>query len=206
LLIAASEEKIVVQSKYGVFFITAGLMRNETLLLAGLYSELNDWEQVRSRVLAENILQYRTQSTTKKTCREIIARLQTLSRTEFDFFLKAARDEQGCLLWLMICRRYEIIADFAIEVLREGYIAMKKTLYHSDFDVFFDRKAKWHSGLDKIALGYRKKMRQVLFRILREADIIDAENNIKPVLPGSGLRTALNPERRQDLLFLPGSV
>jgi hypothetical protein len=147
-------------------FITGSLFRHESVKLAALYIDLGDWNSVRDKVIAENLLQTRTLNTLKRVCLEVISRLRTLSPGELECLVEGSHQEQAYLLWLAVCRRYRFIADFAVEVLRERYITLKGDLTLDDFDSFFNRKSEWHLELDEITPSTRGKLRQVLFKML----------------------------------------
>lgn len=184
-------------------FTTGSLYHRESVKLAALYLELGDWNAVRDKVISNNLLQTRTLNTLKRVCREVISRLKTLSIEELDFLVEANPQEQGYLLWLATCRRYRFIADFAIEVLRERYITLKSDVNHEDFDSFFNRKSEWHAELDAIQPTTRNKLRQVLFRILREAGLLASNNIINAAILSPELLNAISHNNRRDVLFLP---
>ncbi len=165
-------------SRYRMSFTTGGLFLNESVKVAELYRDLADWDLVRVKVLDDNLLQTRVQSTAKRVCCEIISRLKQFSSQELDLFVQANYQEQAYLLWLAICRCYTFIGDFAVEVLRERYLTLKSDLHYEDFDFFFNGKAEYHPELDEIKTTTRKKLRQVLFKILREAGLLTANNEI----------------------------
>ncbi len=189
--------------RYSMSFTTGSLFHRESAILAGLYLELGDWVSVRDRVVAENLLQSRTLNTLKRVCREVVSRLKTLRSDELAFLIEGNPREQAYLLWIAVCRRYGFIADFAVEVLRERYLALKPDLGHDDFDSFFNRKADWHPELDDIRPATRKKLRQVLFKMLREADLLTAGNMINAALLGPGLIDLIGRGNRRDILFFP---
>jgi hypothetical protein len=184
-------------------FTTGSLFHRESVKLAALYLELGDWNAVRNKVIAENLLQARTLNTSKRVCREVISRLKTLRAEELDFLVDVNHQEQGYLLWLATCRRYRFIADFSIEVLRERYITLKTDVNHEDFDSFFNRKSEWHAELDAIQPTTRNKLRQVLFRILREAGLLASNNIINAAILSPELLNAISHNNRRDVLFLP---
>ncbi len=189
--------------RYCMSFTTGGLFHHESVELAALYLDLGNWKSVRDKVVAENLLQTRTLSTLKRVCREVISRLRTLSPGELEFLVEGSHQEQAYLLWLAVCRRYRFIADFAIEVLRERYITLKSSLTHEDFDSFFSRKSEWHLELDEITPSTRGKLRQVLFKILREADLLTAKNMIRAALLSPGLLDLINQGSHRDILHFP---
>ncbi|MEK8088743.1 DUF1819 family protein [Thermithiobacillus plumbiphilus] len=184
-------------------FTTGGLFHRESLKLAALYLDLGDWNAVRDKVIAENLLQTRTLNTLKRICREVISRLKTLSQGEVEFLIEASHQEQAYFLWLAVCRQYRLIADFAVEVLRERYISLKGDLTFDDFDSFFNRKSEWHLELDEITPATRGKLRQVLFKMLREADLLTASNMIHAAMLSPRLLDLIHQGSRREVLYFP---
>lgn len=184
-------------------FTAGSLFRRESVELATLYLDLDDWSSVRDKVIAENLLQTRTLNTLKRVCREIISRLRTLSPSELAFLVEASHQEQAYLLWIAVCRRYRFIADFAVEVLRERYITLKNYLIYEDFDSFFNRKSEWHLELDEITPATRAKLRQVLFKMLREADLLTANNMIHAAMLSPRLLKLIHQGNRKEILYFP---
>ncbi|MCY4379752.1 MAG: DUF1819 family protein [Candidatus Dadabacteria bacterium] len=192
------------RKRYSTSFKTGnGLFSRESVNLASLYMELGDWNVVRDKVVSENLLQFRTQNTLKRFCSEVISRLKTLSFDELRLLVETNPREQRYLLWIALCRRYSFIADFAIEVLRERYISLKFNLNYEDFDSFFNSKSEWHPELDRVHPRTRASVRQVLFRILREADLLTVDNVINAAMLSPRLLEAMPRGKRRDLLFFP---
>ncbi|CAE6519285.1 conserved hypothetical protein [Nitrosomonas nitrosa] len=190
-------------NRYSMSFTTGGLFHRESAKLAALYLNLGDWNSVRDKVITENLLQTRTLNTLKRVCREVVSRLRTLSQDELEFLVESNHQEQAYLLWLAICRRYKFIADFAVEVLRERYITLKADLTFDDFDSFFNRKSEWHLELDEITPATRSKLRQVLFRILHEADLLTTNNMINAAMLSPRLLKMIHQGNRRDVLYFP---
>ena len=189
--------------RYSMSFTTGSIFHRESVELAALYLDLGDWNSVREKVIAENILQTRTLSTLKRVCREVVSRLRTLNSGELEFLVEGRREEQAYLLWLAVCRRYRFVADFAIEVLRERFISLKTDLHHEEFDSFFNRKSEWHPELDDICPATRKKLRQVLFKILRETNLLNADHTINAALLTPRLLATIPQSNTLDVLVFP---
>jgi hypothetical protein len=193
----------MIQERYRLSFTAGGLFLRESVDVAALYLDLEDWKKVGQRVAADNLLQARTISALKRIYLEIASRLKTLSKEELQFLITSSRQDQAYLLWIAACRRYRLIADFAIEVLRERFITLRKTLDQDAFDVFFNRKAEWHSELDQITPSTKSKLRQVLFKILREADLLTSDKEINPAIPSPALLELIQRGRREEILLFP---
>ena len=189
--------------RYSMSFTTGSIFHKESVELAALYLELDDWKVVREKVVSENLLQARTLNTSHRVCREIISRLKTLNARELDLFIKSNQKDQGYLLWLAVCRRYQFIADFALEVLRERYISLKTDLHQEDYEAFFNRKSEWHPELDQIQPATKQKLRQVLFKILKEVDLLTSNNTINAAMLSPQLSEVISFENRQDIQFFP---
>jgi hypothetical protein len=184
-------------------FTTGTLFHQESVKLAVLFLESHDWNLVRNIVLSENLLQFRTVNTSKRVFREVRSRLKTLNEDELDLLIHGSLQEQGYLLWLAVCRRYKFIADFAVEILREKYISLKVVLEYEDFDFFFNKKSEWHEELDQTKPATKMKSRQVLFKMLREADLLTSNNIINAAMLSPRFLKAISQENYQDILVFP---
>ncbi len=184
-------------------FTTGGLFSRESVTLADLFLNFGDWSAVRDKVLTDNLLQTRTLTTSQRVCREVIARLKTLNPNELDLLVHGTSQERGYLLWIAVCRCYNFIADFAVEIIRERYLSLKIDLHYEDFDSFFYRKSEWHPELDNIRPTTRNKLRQVLFKIMREAELLTANNTINAAMLSPRLFEAIPSGSRRDTLFFP---
>jgi len=189
------------QRKYLMSFTTGGLFYTESLLLLDLY--IGNWDNVYNQALKNNTLQTRVISTAKRVLREIIGRLRTFTGEELELLEKGSVSEQKYLLWLGVCRRYAFIYDFAIEVIRERYLTLKHDLPVDEFEIFFNNKEEWHEELEKIADSTRNKLRTVLYRILREADIIGSNIFILPAMLTDELIRTIAKHDTNDLMIFP---
>ncbi len=186
-------------------FTTGGLFLRDSVKLAELYLDQGDWNAVRDKVLTENLLQTRTLTTLQRVSREIISRLKTLYPDELDLLIHGTVQEQGYLLWISVCRCYQFVADFAVEIIRERYLGLKIDLHYEDFDSYFHKKSESHPELDKIRPATRNKLRQVLFKILREAELLTGDNTINSAMLTPRLLEAIPQANRRDILFFPMS-
>lgn len=190
-------------AEYRISFTAGGLFHNESVQLAELYQKLNDWDLVKEKTIAENLLQTRTQNTLKRFVSEIFPRLQIMTPAEITFLVNANHQEQAHLLWVLACRRYRLIAEFAVEVLRERYITLKKHLSYEDFDTFFNQKSEWHPKLEKTTAATRYKIRQVLFKMLRDVGFLAKDDTMQPVLLNPELLKVLWQNNQKELLYFP---
>ena len=189
--------------KYSMSFTAGSIFFQESVKFAELYLEFGDWDETKNYIIHQNILQARTLNTSKRICTEIISRLKTMNKQELEFLLDSSSQDQAYLLWLAICRRYQFIGDFAIEVLRERFISLKTDLNYIDFDSFFNQKSEWHVELENIKSSTRNKLRQVLFKILREADLLTENNLINVATLSPSLIEIICQNDKREILYFP---
>jgi len=189
--------------RYSMSFTTASLLHMESVSLATVYLALNDWKIVREKVVSENLLQARTLNTSQRFCSEIVSRLKTLNDAEIELLVRGTSSDQGYILWLAVCRRYKFIAEFAVEVLRERFCSLKTDLHQENYDAFFHLKSEWHQELDDLRPTTRKKLRQVLFKMLREVDFLSGDNTINAAMLSPQFLDILSLKNYQDIQFFP---
>lgn len=190
------------RQQYSMAFIGGSLLRQESLDVANLYLQLQDWDLVKEKVIADNILQSKRVSSAKRFTTEIISRLSVLDSEQLEFFVGASIQEQAHTLWLAICRRYDFIAEFAVELLHEHYVYLRGEVSQEDFEAFINKKSEWHPEIDKLTDSSRNKVRQIIFRILKQAEILDKNNQIISVILSGSMREALSINE-SELLFFP---
>ena len=189
--------------RYRLSFTTGGLFPREAPLVAERYLTLRDWSRTREGLRQDNLLQVRTAAASIRIGQELIARLELLDGDELAELLVATPRDRGYLLWAAACRRYPFIHDFAVEVLREYHLILRRQLTLSDYDAFFNGKALWHPELDELAASTRLKLRQNLFRMLREADLLSDRGQIQPALLTPRLAQLLSRQGPEALFIFP---
>lgn len=191
--------------RYQLSFTTGGLFLQEASTVAEYFLRLGNWPETRARVRQENALQVRTAAAATRISKEIIARLQQLNELELQALLESSLRDQAYLLWVAACRRYVFMRDFAIEVLREQYLLLGRQVSLAAYDSFYNSKALWHAELDEIAHSTQLKLRQNLFRMLREADLVSDQYEIHPAQLSPHLAQVLAKRGRQEFLIFPAT-
>lgn len=186
-------------------FTVGGLFYQEAVSAADLYITSKDWANVREEIVRTNLFQVRTTSSLERICSEVLSRLKLLSSEQLKIIQDGSRQEQLQILWIAVCKRYSFIRDFAIEVIREKFLLMDCALTDEDYTIFFDTKAEWHEELEKLKDSTKKKLKQVLFRMLREAEITSEENIILPSILSRRVARALVSDKSELHIVLPVS-
>lgn len=193
------------EQTYKMSFSTGGLFLNESVELARIHVPGQPWEDTIRRAMQEGATALPKSASNRRTLREISNRLQTLSEDERTFLIHDAdRTDRQALLWLATCRAYRFIREFAVEVVRERYLSCRYDLPLDSFDILLEAKAEWDDRLAALSVSTRRKLRQILFRMLREADVISRDGQIQTALFSVKLRTLIKERTPQDLVVFPG--
>ncbi len=194
---------VMADLKYNMSFTAGGLFLMESIPVAEAYLKLKNWEQVKELVLAENTIQSKTNASLIRFNREIVSRLQLLTDEQIKLLVDGSIGERKLILWVAICRKHKFINDFAIEVIREKFLQLNYKITYKDFDIFFNKKSEWHDELDQLTDSSRNKLRQVLFRMLREADILLEYDEINRVHLTSKFIETMKRTSRAEFSILP---
>lgn len=189
---------------YKMSFSTGGLFINESLEVAHLHVEGEPWDKTIQRAMAEGATSLPKSASNRRTLREISNRLLTLSAAERVYLIEEAdRSEQQAILWIATCRAYRFIREFAVEVIRERYLSYQLTLPLESFDILFEAKAEWDEGLAKLSRSTQLKLRQIMFRMMREAGIISEDERIQTAILSTRLKNMIEEQNPGELAIFP---
>lgn len=193
------------QRPYRMSFGLGGLFINESVDVARLHAPGSSWDETIVLAMDKGTTSLPKSASQRRTLREIIHRLSELTDAELALLSETDdRTEQQALLWLAACRAYRFVAEFAIEVLRERYLSYRLDLTLNAFDIFWEEKAEWHSDVADISKSTRLKLRQVVYRMMREADILSVDDKIQTAFLTPRLKALIVEHRVADLALFPG--
>ena len=190
--------------KYRLSFGIGNAYLNESNLILKKYLENKDWRETEKYSIENNILQTNTLSSEKRIFREISLRLRSLSLEEQEFFIRSNYVDQSILIWISLCRTYKFIGDFSSMIISEKFNSYQLEIDYSDFNHFFEKQQVLHEELRTLKDSTRKKLRQVIFRIMKDLNIISKDKEINPLLPSLELKEVTKSTRKDLQLFLPG--
>lgn len=181
-------------------------MLNESLVIAEHFRPDEKWDDARMRLLEKGASPFPKLASKTRAIREVFDRVATLTDEERDYLLRDAdRMEQQAIIWLSICRTYRFIREFAIDEINERYKSWRLTLDHAVFDRFFAQKAELDAKLEKLSPSTRLKLRQVLFRMLREAGLVSSDETIQPVWLSGRMKRLIEDRNPRDVQIFPGN-
>ena len=186
--------------KYRFSFTAVGLAPVAMQEMATLYHDCGSWKEVYLQALKDNILKCRTTSALRRIASEIVLRLEKLAPDELSRFVENRLNERTVFAWLSVCRTYDFVGDFAVESLHEAYVTGQKTYETGDYEKFVYAKLVLHPELDELSDQTYAKVRQIVFKMMREAGYLDKQGTIIPLVMETELMNFI-PEG--DLAFFP---
>lgn len=171
------------------FSLTASSLRvNEMILFATKY-------------INEGLLEFKSDkgTTNKRMVSEFKKRIDNLTVNQQELLLNSNFSNQKQLAFLSACKTYSLLRDFVIEVVREKFLIMDYNLTETDYISFIRRKEINHDELANLTDQTQAKVKQVIFKILEQACIIDnvRDKEIQLQLLGASTKKSIiedNPE------------
>lgn len=193
------------EQPYLMSFGTGGLYINESVDIARIHDDGDDWDTTALRAQERGVFPVRKASSARRSVREIVNRLKHLSPEGLALLVDGNRSEQAALLWLATCRTYRFISEFAVEVLGDRFLSLRTGLSYSDFDAFLSAKEEWSPKLAALSASTRAKLRAVLFRLMREAEILSQDDRILGAMLSPRVLAIIHAENPEELRYFPGA-
>ncbi len=142
--------------------------------------------------------------TSKREFAELKLRLSTLTVEETQLLAESDISTQKLIAYLACCRAYSFIKDFVVEVILEKVSIYDHQITDRDYNAFFSKKRVDHNELDILADTTKAKIKQVVFKVLEQAGLVDnvkARNIIRPIVDVR-LENILKTHKPTDLALL----
>lgn len=166
-------------STYRLSFTTGGLLLSQGVVAAHVMLTEPDVSRARTLLEADNRVQQRTVASTKRVTHEVVQRVAMLPRSGVELLAGGSVEESRHLMWLAACLRYQFLADFGRDVVRERYASgAGTTLTSADLDTFWDTQSSWIDALRDAKPSTRVRLRSNTFQMLREAEFLDTSGLI----------------------------
>jgi len=191
---------------YTLSYTAAPLMPIETKNVVELYLQTQNWDEVKKKVIDDDILQKPTLDSRKRVFSELKKRLLNLTQPELEHFSDASMDDVKVLSLVSCLKTYRLMYEFVLEVIREKYLMFDYTIEPSDYSSFIESKEVSSPKLSGISETTHYKLKQVLFLILADVGLIESTKNhyiTKPMLSEAVIKILLadNPKLLSALLM-----
>ena len=155
--------------RYKFSFTTSSLRLTEMVLVAKQLKEGFELD-------ITNDLGGGKSATGKKMFSELNKRVAQLNSQETEILINGDLVSQKQMAFLAVCKSYDFIRDFTVEVLREKLLVFDYEITDGDYISFYRRKTDSHPEMEERTEITQKKIRRVIFKVLEQAGII---NDIK---------------------------
>ena len=169
--------------------------------LTGSSLRVNEMILFATKYINEGLLEFKSDkgTTNKRMVSEFKKRIDNLTVNQQELLLNSNFSNQKQLAFLSACKTYSLLRDFVIEVVREKYLIMDFNLSDTDYISFIRRKEINHDELANLTDQTQAKVKQVVFKILEQAGIINnvRDKEIQVQLLGGSTKKSIiedNPE------------
>lgn len=176
----------------------------ETRIVARLMSDesLSD-EEITSRIIEENLFQFPTEKSLKRTVTGCLKRLRCLEDDELIKVIAHSPMEVGkqmCLYAMM--KQYRLVWDFMITVIGAKFREQDLSYGKMELNVFFMRLQEQDDEVASWSDSTINKIKQVLNRILIENEYIDSPRATKlnPIMICSEVDNAIRADGNEVAL------
>jgi hypothetical protein len=158
--------------RYSFSFTAAGMLFHDFMRLAKYVSE--EKIDIDNAVPDPNLIMGKYKSaTSQRQLNELLKRYRELTPAQRMLIVDLDAAGRKHIALIAICKAYPFIRDFIVEVVREKFLSLDYNLTDGDYQSFYNRKMELHPELETFAKSTTKKARQVVWRILQEAGLID---------------------------------
>ena len=173
------------QTIYNMSFTAGAAMLNETHAVASALLDCDgDWDKTKEVTFKENLMQ---------------------KDNELAMLVNSTVSVRRLIVLLAICKAHPFIYDFISEVVRDRFYNQYERISYADFNEFYNENKYVHPELEKVTEQTVAKMRQVIFRILEQLEIIeDVESGIlrRPYLSESVERLVVKDDPKWLAIYL----
>lgn len=115
--------------------------------------------------------------TYRRKFRELKHRIQQLTTAQLEILADGTYDQQVQMTHIALCKTYQIYKDFVSEILADKVQLYDYTITDLDYNTFISQKKVDHPELDELAHTTQYKVKQVIFRMLEQVELIDSSKN-----------------------------
>ncbi len=166
-------------SIYNVEISAGSLLQRESREIARLLLDGSDKEMWYRALVVENVLQKSSPTSSKRMSRLIRNRLEAMTPELWTLVAEGNMEVSTQALLAAAIKHSKLLEDFINEVARIHYRTYKSHLTANDWKNFFEECEQRDPALAERSDTTKKKMAQVVFRILAEAKIIDDTKSMK---------------------------
>jgi hypothetical protein len=169
-------------SLYNGELVAGGLLVRESRLVADLMRKGMGKKNFLDAIVQDNILQKRSPAAARRQATLIWKRFSMLDPTFLPIIADGPHDQTCQAVFCAAIKHNHLVGDFILKVVSEHKRTFKGRLHILDWDRFFEDCSHIEPRLALWSDSTKAKIRQVVFRILSEAAVIDSARS-KTIMP-----------------------
>lgn len=163
---------------YNGEIVAGSLLVNESRKVANLLLRGLDEKEFYAEVMVDNVLQKRSPASAKRQSKLIRNRLLPLHRDFWAMIRDESHEQAVQTLLAASIAHSRLLGDFINQVIQLRIKTFQKQVTYREWDNFFEECKHRDASVATWAESTTKKVRQVVFRILAEAKIIDSTRSL----------------------------
>jgi hypothetical protein len=168
-------------SPYTAAITGGGFLFDETNLLLPLMMSEDSEMLLKKEKLENNLLQINRQTSRERAIFEIRRRYNTVPKLFWEDYLQMNEQSQKIALFYVILKTYKICFDFQINVTRNKWQSISRTVTRDDLLMEFNEIGARDEFVDSWTDNTRIKVAAAYISILRKVGMLDEENQLHAV-------------------------
>lgn len=194
------------EKTYNMSFTAGAAMLNETHAVAEAFLECDgDWERTKEKTFRENLMEKDKMSSSQRYFALMKQRIEALNLPELEMLVNSTVAVRRQLVLLAICKAHSLIFDFISENVRDCFYNQYEKVTYVNFNEFYNEKKYIHPEIEAVTDQTVGKMRQVIFKILEQTELIeDVDSGMlrRPYLSESLERIIVRDDPKWLAIFL----
>ncbi len=168
------------QSKiYSGDIVAGSLLMEESRKIARLLLDNVDTQGWYHAIVIDNILQKRSPEAARRQSRLIKARLSGMSKGLWQLIIEGSSETTSQALLATSIKHSRLVGDFMDTVLRQHWLTFTKQITATDWKNYLEQCSQIDPQLEEWKESTRSKLKQIVFRMLAEANYIDSTKTCK---------------------------
>jgi hypothetical protein len=168
-------------SPYTAAITGGGFLFDETNLLLPLMMSEDSEMLLKKEKLENNLLQINRQTSRDRAIFEIKRRYNAVQKTFWEDYLSIEQNAQKIALFFVILKTYKICFDFQINVTRNKWQSISRSLTKDDLLMELNEIGARDEFVDSWSDNTRDRLASAYLSILRKVGMLDEENELHPV-------------------------
>jgi len=171
-------------NRYNAEIVAGSLLIAESRQVIKMMVENISEKEWMDNLYADNILQKRNPETVRRQVRLIKKRLSVMNKDFYPLIHKGNSILVTQCLFVAAIKHSLLLGDFLQQIILEKHRTLQKQLAITDWNKFFLNCSNIDPSIESWADSTKKKVKQVIFRILAEAGYLNStrEKGIIPVI------------------------